>query len=71
MVRTAAIDDLEAIEGIYRAARAFMKEAEEAAAKHASEVNAQTRQQCDALRSQAEGRLAEAAESIVRRVVKS
>jgi V/A-type H+-transporting ATPase subunit G/H len=34
-------------------------------------VMAQTRKSCDALRAQAEARLADAAESIVRRVVKT
>ena len=51
--------------------REFMRSAEETAAKHAAEVNAQTQKACDALRSKAEGRLADAAESIVRRVVKN
>lgn len=51
--------------------RAFMKQAEETAAKHAAQVNGETQKTCDALRSKAEGRLAQAAESIVRRVVKS
>ena len=45
--------------------------AEAKAAEHASEVMAQTRKSCDALRAQAEARLADAAESIVRRVVKT
>ena len=52
-------------------AREFMKAAEETAAKHAAEVTAQTRKTCDTLRAKAEGRLADAAESIVRRVVKN
>ena len=49
-------------------ARELMRQAE---AEHASEVMAQTRKSCDALRAQAEARLADAAESIVRRVVKT
>ena len=52
-------------------ARGFMKEAEEKAAAHAAEVNAQTQKACDTLRAKAEGRLADAAASIVRRVVKN
>ena len=51
--------------------REWMKQAEEQAAVHAGEVNAQTQSACDALRAKAEARLADAAESIVRRVVKS
>ncbi len=52
-------------------ARGFMKSAEDQAAKHASEVTAKTQKACDALRAKAEGRLADAAASIVRRVVKN
>ena len=52
-------------------ARELMRQAEAKAAEHASEVMAQTRKSCDALRAQAEARLADAAESIVRRVVKT
>ena len=48
-----------------------LRQAEAKAAEHASEVMAQTRKSCDALRAQAEARLADAAESIVRRVVKT
>ena len=56
-----------------RAGKARLAEAraEAKAAEHASEVMAQTRKSCDALRAQAEARLADAAESIVRRVVKT
>ena len=49
-------------------ARELMRQAE---AEHAAEEMAQTRNSCDALRAQAEARLADAAESIVRRVVKT
>ena len=49
----------------------MVRQAEAKAAEHASEVMAQTRKSCDALRAQAEARLADAAESIVRRVVKT
>ena len=52
-------------------ARALLKEAEEKAARNAQTVTAQTRESCEALRGKAEGRLAEAAQSIVRRVVNS
>ena len=52
-------------------ARRAEAQAEAKAAEHASEVMAQTRKSCDALRAQAEARLADAAESIVRRVVKT
>ena len=51
--------------------RGFMQQAEAKAAEHAAEVMAQTKQACDSLRAKAEGRLADAAESIVRRVVKN
>ena len=51
------------------ALQASMKEAEEKAARNAQTVTAQTRESCEALRGKAEGRLAEAAQSIVRRVV--
>lgn len=51
--------------------RGYLKQAEETAAKHAAEVTAQTQTSCDALRAKAEGRLADAAASIVRRVVKN
>ena len=55
-----------------RAGKARLAEARaQAEAQHASEVMAQTRKSCDALRAQAEARLADAAESIVRRVVKT
>ena len=47
------------------------KEAEEKAARNAQTVTAQTRESCEALRGKAEGRLVEAAQSIVRRVVNS
>ena len=52
-------------------ARGFLREAEAKAAQHAEEVLAETRTSCDALRAKAEGRLADAAASIVRRVVKN
>ena len=51
--------------------RGFLQQAEEKAAEHAAEVMEQTKQVCDGLRAKAEGRLADAAGSIVRRVVKS
>ena len=49
--------------------KGFLQEAEERASKHTEQVLAETRQACDALRQEAEGRLADAAALIVRRVV--
>ena len=48
-----------------------MKQAEEKAAQRTKEALAQTEASCGALRAKAEGRLAQAAQSIVRRVVNS
>ena len=50
-------------------AKRLVAEAERAGKARLAE--AQTRKSCDALRAQAEARLADAAESIVRRVVKT
>ena len=41
--------------------KGFLQEAEERASKHTEQVLAETRQACDALRQEAEGRLADAA----------
>ena len=49
--------------------KGFLQEAEERASKHTEQVLAETRQACDALRQEAEGRLADAAALIVRRGV--
>ena len=49
--------------------KGFLQEAEERASKHTEQVLAETRQACDALRQEAEGRLADAAAIIVRRFV--
>ena len=51
--------------------KGFLQEAEGQAARHAAQVTAETRQACDGLRAKAETRLDDAAESIVRRVVKN
>ena len=51
--------------------RDFMTQAEQKASKHADEVMAETGKACGALREKAEGRMAEAAALIVRRVVNS
>ena len=45
--------------------------AQDQAARHAAEVTSQTQRACDELRAKAEARLDDAAESIVRRVVKN
>ena len=63
---------LEAIKQVNQAeeaSRARLAEAQ--AARHAAQVTAETRQACDGLRAKAETRLDDAAESIVRRVVKN
>ena len=49
--------------------KVFMKEAEKKASKHSEKVIEETRRSCDALRQSAEGRMADAAALIVRRVV--
>ena len=52
-------------------ARELMRQAEERAAAHSDEVMAQARRACGELRSRAESRLEQAADTIVRRVVKT
>ena len=49
----------------------LLRQAEAQAARNAEEVMAEARRACDALRERAEGRLPQAADSIVRRVVKT
>ena len=49
--------------------RGFLQEAEERASKHTEQVLEETTRACNALRQEAEGRLADAAALIVRRVV--
>ena len=51
--------------------RDLLKEAEERAAKHTEQVLEQTRSSCGALRAEAQKKLDQAAQSIVRRVVNS
>lgn len=49
--------------------RSFMKDAEDKAASHAAQVMEATEKNCVVLREKAEGRMAEAAALITRRVV--
>ena len=63
---------LEAIKQVTQAqVRDLLKEAEERAAKHTEQVLEQTRSSCGALRAEAQKKLDQAAQSIVRRVVNS